>query len=40
MEKRLPIKKHNILINTEYKVIYGTYLLTLICSCVGKQLTA
>lgn len=40
MEKHLPIKKHNILINTKYKVIYGTYLLTLICSCVWEQLTA
>lgn len=40
MVKRLPIKKHNILINTKCKVIYGAYLLALICSCVGEQLTA
>lgn len=36
MENHLHIKKHNILINTKYNVIYGTYLLPLICSCVGK----
>lgn len=40
MVKHLPIKKHNILINTKYSVIDDAYLLALICSCVGKQLTA
>lgn len=36
MENYFYIKKYNIFINIKYNVIYGIYLLFLICFCVGK----
>lgn len=38
VEKTLFMKKHTVLINTKYKVIYSTYLFTLTCFCLGKHL--
>lgn len=34
----LYMEKHTVLINTKDEVIYWTYLLPLICFCVGKQI--
>lgn len=38
VEKSLFMKKHTVLINTKYKVIYSAYLFTLICFCLGKPI--